>query len=433
MFKLSERDARSLSFLDEPTFYSAEEYAHVRRCYVEGVVRLPGVAAVYQMGSVGAPGVSDLDLIVVLSGSGPFSSPRAFSTAELGATGRYLFMHPGAMVMHTGAFFELDLLIYASQLTHLHGSELPRRTLDEEDSRGVSTAILIDHSIHLLHQLLRALVSRVVYVRRSLMAISGIAHTLRVAERSGLAPLERWTTYMDHVLDLKHRWFQRQDHRELVSLMEEGINVVVDILVELERHLLRGGILALEASGEPVLRIIRHSFNAFTLFTHHPEEILSGGLGVLGKRSLRVKVGLNYVNASLSVLPVPAGLYLHHWAYTTGETDLARTLRSDAPLSRAEARPRGRIDEAYRALMARRVDLWGRNLKFLSDHNLLEYDVMPFPGSRHVYIRGRGLRGWTTSLVENLLGLRLNRLLFRTCLLPRLHRLAPTAPRGPTS
>ena len=397
-------DMERVTFFDRPIHYPIERYQQVRDAYIEAVAELPGVLSIYQMGSTSAPGISDLDLIVVMESSSAAPPARAFSTRWLDGVGRYIFMHPGAMVTSEAVFKRLPVLIYAASLTHLHGRRIVIDSA-ETDGAHVAMANLIDQSTHLMHQLTKCVVSRVVYVRRLIMALSSIAHTLSLLRLARINVDETWDSFVQDMQRFKKDWFENSDKHALMVLLGRGADVVMRILFAVEQHMADRGIIHNPASVDDV--VFYQSPNAFTLFTHKAKAIHVEGC-YLGRRGLAIKYKQRYLNTTLSVVAAPRAFAQQVIAYTRGNSVLSSRLRGMI------AGPTGdmSIAPAYETLLRRRVALWSENLDYLARCGLLRFDVMPFPGARRAFTDKKGLAAVVLKMFDSTL-LTYNQLVFR--------------------
>lgn len=395
-------EASGFTFRDEPVYYPEERYDAAREAYTQRISELPGVVSVYQMGGVSAPGISDLDLIAVLDGMTTPAEAPAYGTGMMPAGDRYIFFHPGAMVTRQDIFPRLALLTYAANLTHRWGEAFEIQPL--EHPRWVECANLIDQSTHLLHALTKSAVSKIIYTRRMIMALSSIGHTIALARNIGLPIDPAWECQRDEVQALKTGWFEDRDRDRLVKYADRARPIVLEVLSRLAGKMLGEGLLPdTPADAQPVSFF--PGINAFTRFADCPVEKACWGV-----RGLSVKIGQSYMSTTLSVVTLPSIFAAHVAPYAAGRTPLSAQLAKSLGNGQAPAKLSDGIDSEYGAMLRDRVDLWGENLGYLASYGLMAYDVMPFFGARLAFAGGGGLKG------------KLNRL--RDCAVMRYNRRA---------
>lgn len=173
-----------MQIFNEPEYLSVQDYADALAKYVERVSSLRNVVSVYTMGSVRAPGLSDLDVIVVVGDQFHPRNSRKIST--YGIDDR-LFIHGPAVIPWSQAS-NLQYIIYASDLKLIHGtpalsefSELP-----ENVSVILKKCYLIDFVEGRLSQFARAIAKRKLDKRAWIARLWSITHTERIATSLGV-------------------------------------------------------------------------------------------------------------------------------------------------------------------------------------------------------------------------------------------------------
>ena len=95
------------------------EYDDLRQSWVRWAAVNPHVAAVYEFGAVGCPGLSDLDLLFVL---GEGADPSSFSMSSLSLRQQYLMGHDAQLVPRRGVE-HFSYICPMMSLSHLSGDE----------------------------------------------------------------------------------------------------------------------------------------------------------------------------------------------------------------------------------------------------------------------------------------------------------------------
>jgi len=378
-------DAKLFAFRDQPIYHEKARYDAARDAYIERVRNLKGVVSIYQMGGVSAPGISDLDLIVVMENDVTPPDAVHFGTSMMTEAQRYIFFHPGAMVTRREVFPRLGLLTYAANLEHRWGEHIAIQAQD--NPHWIDCANLIDQSTHLLHALTKSAVSKVIYIRRMIMALSSIGHTIALARSIGLDIEPAWETHRDEVQLLKVNWFDNPGRDTLVAYADRARPIVLEVLSRLARKMVAEGLL--QEVGHDISPVhFFPSINAFTVFDQQPLDRACWGV-----RGVSIKIGQNYMSTTLSVVTLPREFAAHVAAYTNGKTVLSSRLATCLGEGAFAAVPGGDANRAYQELLQDRVELWGKNLGDLAEHGLMAFDVMPFFGARLTYGGGNGLKG----------------------------------------
>jgi hypothetical protein len=117
-----------MKLYNTPQRLSFESYDEAIATYIERVVHIPGVRAVFTLGSVNAPGLSDIDIVTVVSDE--FES-RFSENLDVQNINSALFIH-GPIIISESQLKDIQWIIFATNLQVVHGnlkapdfSELP--------------------------------------------------------------------------------------------------------------------------------------------------------------------------------------------------------------------------------------------------------------------------------------------------------------------
>jgi hypothetical protein len=110
----------SISLIDYPHFVTKFAYEHALSAMIERLIQLPQTVSVYKMGSIGSPGISDIDVVVV------FKENQKVETnflKKLSLKERYLFVH-ALYGISKHQFEESEQYTFFNNFTLLHGTDL---------------------------------------------------------------------------------------------------------------------------------------------------------------------------------------------------------------------------------------------------------------------------------------------------------------------
>jgi hypothetical protein len=220
---------RDFRFLKLPRRLGAADYDRTRSKCVEFFSRLPNVVAVYQMGSVRHPGISDLDLIAVFSRSagGPVPDYRSC----LDERDLYTLMH-SPFAIDEPSFRVVNLFFRATNLELLWGREVEREELLHPEP--LDSLLAAEFAIRGLASLLRQLRLGQIKVRPTLCEMGSLRYDLELA-RLGPGEFPEAEALTRRVSSLRSGWFDRGGlEGELVETMQEGVAVLARFLRKLE-------------------------------------------------------------------------------------------------------------------------------------------------------------------------------------------------------
>jgi hypothetical protein len=224
-----------LKLVGHPSPASHEDYLRAADELEGRLAALPGLVAIYRLGEVSAPGISDVDSVAVVDGAGPV--PAIWP--QLTETTRALAMHPPFLV--DPSTFESHRLI-----SHLEPMELAAGAdiaLEERPDPDYVERVLGAESIVLsLVRLLKYRSTGRIKVRAVLCELHTVRHGLSLAglDRSEAAAAWRLA---DEVASLRGAWFAlppgRRDER-LRQVVLDALPALISALDALAARSPRG-------------------------------------------------------------------------------------------------------------------------------------------------------------------------------------------------
>ena len=203
---------RSLILERRPKFVTLSDYGQAAKEIDDLLGSLPGVVAVYQLGSVSAPGISDIDRIAVVERSGRFSSVWG----RLSASTRYLAMHSPFLV-DVETFVRHRWFAVPEPLEAVSGTEL---ALEAPPSHQLLRAIAgIEGLVVSRLKLAKQLSIGRVKVRPFLCALHNLGHDLRLIEVSQAEAPLAWDLTAK-ILAVRGEWWEMPDHERDGRVLE---------------------------------------------------------------------------------------------------------------------------------------------------------------------------------------------------------------------
>lgn len=179
-----------MRFINEPSPLPVEAYFSAVDAYVRQIDSLAGLVSVSLMGSIGAPGLSDIDLIVVVEDQFEDSMSGLLSTTRMD---RRLFLH-GPVVVPRSLADELPYLIYATNLETVWGDRIlgQYEGLRKHERKALALIYLVDFIESRFLQF--SSVSKILDKRAWLTRIWSVTHSCNLFESvfpGGLGAEER--------------------------------------------------------------------------------------------------------------------------------------------------------------------------------------------------------------------------------------------------
>ncbi len=164
-----------------------DTYDQVLDDYLGQIEPNPHVRAVYQIGSIGHPGISDLDLIVVVD---PVRDPFWLNQLSVHQQGRsdlvrYVFPHD-VYVYDVESFKDIRFSLYANNLKLLYGEAQKTNPADDEAQRWLSLQIIFDFTASRLAQFKNIYAGGKLDARGVLLRVASIKHSYALLQNLGI-------------------------------------------------------------------------------------------------------------------------------------------------------------------------------------------------------------------------------------------------------
>ena len=194
--------------------------------------RLNGVVSIFQIGSVGNPGISDIDMLVVFE-DGAICNLNPLT--GLSRTERYLFSHNLYAVLRK-QFFDAQKYTFFHNYNLLWGKELPIGTSDlsEEEIQALKTQIALEYLIRMFVNSTVEHIYSIIRVRGILVLVKALSYDLEFLNVSsgGLFDL------IQTVIGWRDHWFKKKPDEKTIKnwFMEFCKELMTFLKIELSRR-----------------------------------------------------------------------------------------------------------------------------------------------------------------------------------------------------
>ena len=370
------------------------EYDRAIQTYVDRVWDTGAVAGVFQIGGIGDPGISDIDLVVVLRPEIAVATPDAFGIARCSEHDRYLFMH-GPFLFDPESAKGLHLHYRIESLRPIR-SDRSAEEIFGVDGRGemdpprADLAVAVDFGVDLTAQFAQLLATRQIPVRATLCLLHSVRYTVAVAETLGIpiGPGDR--AFLEGVARLRAQAFLHTRPvllEQVIGLVRAGLRLLLRLIGALAAGPLRSALNseALPPAGGGVFRYKRKYYFPLLEGDFNVERALQDMMHLSRDRNSRWSPArlLNRL-----VLPLPGELYGHYAAYAAAGGPLGGAI-SD----RLSPMPRVHVGTEYGAVLRAKAALANRQFEFLRSRGFQFGQLLLnsfAPGSD----REKGAGGW---------------------------------------
>lgn len=225
-------------WLDDTRSIPLEKYKEATKRFFNYFSLMPGVVRYGTFGSVGAPGLSDLDLIVVVEDQ--CLMRKEFFIPELLGDENYIFTHSPLVI----PLSLMNLLPYYHLIDITWADDLP--DLDHSDIQNLS----VIGSLHVLaktfylQSFLWGLLFKVNRpCKRSILALTSVARSVQWLQRLSIPVKKSDLLYVESILSLRSDWCRFPENREiqihkLDTLLARALEIAIELPESLALHIL---------------------------------------------------------------------------------------------------------------------------------------------------------------------------------------------------
>lgn len=251
-------------FIDIPKYYDMDVYGFYINKYIEEVKKINGVLSIYQIGGIKNPGISDIDLVVVVNEIFNYFDFPKLSVKNVfknDPIALYLFTHDVA-IMDKDSFLNVNYIAYFTNLKYLYGEKLTQVKLQEEEEKVVSFAILVDYTISRLHQF-QTTNKSFFSIRNNIIRTSSIKHSIALGRRIGINyDFQQIENKMEII---RNNWFENEDKGLIVDLLNESKELFLKLVIEANK-IFQSQILYFAANEYKNLLLMMVDNHAITIF-----------------------------------------------------------------------------------------------------------------------------------------------------------------------
>jgi len=222
--------------INRPRYHSPASYEAALAEYLEQVIHYETIKAVYRIGSVGVPGLSDIDLIIVMKDRARDAFWR-YSIERLSPEARYLFSHE-AMFMSEEEFRSLPLWFPTDRAAHVYGEQVPYG-LGDQSTRIIKAIhlcqMLTCYQFHLLAYF--AYAQTVFNERVTESIVKGLCNSIGLWQEIDEHPgPDRYSRFAQDYLVFRRCWFEL-DEKERTERFRHFVAAATVLALELIRDL----------------------------------------------------------------------------------------------------------------------------------------------------------------------------------------------------
>lgn len=239
MFTVNLKDTR-FTFYNHPVYYDPRKYDQVKDNFIENFKKIEAISAIYQLGTSTHPGISDLDLMIIIGENrGTYKLQKRLYEYyhSLPREYRYILNHR-PFIVNESLFHKIHCLVPIFEMRQLWGEKYSVDDIERAEFREYQLIHLID--ILIAYDWTREFLDNIIHgsvnVRKLLVKLrSKVRYPIRIYERVTRGGKGEWTEYLEEVDSLRERWFsldnkERED--SLLRLSERAIHILIELVTE---------------------------------------------------------------------------------------------------------------------------------------------------------------------------------------------------------
>lgn len=227
---LNSLSPEKVQFINLPIYYDEKKYEISIKKVVDYLSRFSEIAAIYQIGGINNPGISDIDLIVVFK-----DDVKSFQYPYqkiLNKDDSYLFMH-GIYGMPANIFKKKEILIPVHNSKNLYGESIPQEVqLTTEEKIILEKIYATEYLVINLFNLTAQFFLRRLKVRNLLCSFNALAYDFNIL--SGGNPNNEQKHFSERLSFLREAWWNKEhdSNNEFYMLCRDAIEILLKTLYE---------------------------------------------------------------------------------------------------------------------------------------------------------------------------------------------------------
>ncbi len=224
------------TMIDKPRYYSREEYNNASREYLKILnPKKNNIKSVYQVGSIGVPGISDIDYFIVYKNDKNDFFGK-YHILNLSKDSKYMFYH-NCWFVNEKVIENLGYWFPFFNLDKVYGDIINIKKIKEiEIDLILATQYLISK---IPYDLIDYSIKRKKFYQRTmLVSIHSLRHTVKLIDRIGYAK-KNWLSFCEEFDRFRKNWFKEKNREDrLIKFSAKSILISLDIIEMFDKILI---------------------------------------------------------------------------------------------------------------------------------------------------------------------------------------------------
>lgn len=217
------------SFYNIPRKFEASDYRKAISRIIGKYSRIKSLLAIYDWGNPSAPGVSDIDIVLVFEEEADALPVFSRSFYLMDAETRYLARHP-FMFIDKNSFSSIRHIYPDASLELLHGEKIKINKVSQKEKYCINTCLLNDIIIrHYPRDFILQQLCRRINARDTLLRLNSLKYSVRILENLTKERNRDWNELPESVESLRKNWFKQPDYKRLAGLNNDAVKMTLEI------------------------------------------------------------------------------------------------------------------------------------------------------------------------------------------------------------
>jgi hypothetical protein len=244
-------------YINLPEKKTLQDYDLALNKYIDTVEKIPGLKSIYQTAPELHPGITRLQLLLVLDNTA--SRRDITGLLEPLEDGDNELIDSRPFLVNEDIFRKINMLTCPLSLQYIHGENIPRDPLGEENQRYYAYLILMEQVLPpLIIYCLHSLVDAEFDTRKTLAWLERTRQALEYGELFIGEADDKWLSFSERVHSLCRNWFEMDLNRfqMMKDLMKDGLFVLYGLMDALAKAAeYRGMVNLIKRHESPLNRI----------------------------------------------------------------------------------------------------------------------------------------------------------------------------------
>jgi tetratricopeptide (TPR) repeat protein len=228
----------SIRFIKLPQSYKIKDYNKALDTVYQWISQRTDVKFI-QFGSVKHPGISDLDILIVVNNreNAHLLNDIPASWKQLDHDTKYLFYHEPPMIVTNNNRMLLSELYPVFDMESLNSDQNATSIPIKPNPNSNMYGLVEITCLFFFRDTVQALLTRIFDVRFLLLRLSGLKHSIKILNDLNISE-SKWMEFNLRVKELRGNWFDMPDgnrQSELISATEDGMYVQLDVINSLKK------------------------------------------------------------------------------------------------------------------------------------------------------------------------------------------------------